>query len=515
MAHRPPNRLEEFRIDGEIGDDPAELDAVAAEVVRGCSICYSRIKSLRALIEAVQRHPGARLALRREAPEEERGPSEALTALRIHGGELLDAECRSVDIRVTLTLTIRFAGDASFEDARFAGDASFDKATFAGEALFDKATFEGGASFRGASFAGDASFEGARFAGTASFDGTSFAGTAWYRGASFAGAASFEEASFAGGDASFDGARFAETSSFDGASFAGTAWFREAGFVKNASFDGASFTQDASFDGASFARTARFRAANFAGDASFGTSFAETASSFDKASFARAVDGDLRRCFLRSAKFGKRTSRLGRALNAFTLGIPRRIWRWTTREFSWQQVRALGQLQILNRVSLFALIAVPVLVACWRAVRALAGAYHHGVAESHAAMDRLLLQIERPASSAQMTDDARRRVLEVTEQASATSTAWQARLAEIVSESPNIGNTLAFFFFAAVCVTLGLLIYQVRAAVDVRKYDKDEFVDRVVRRYTEKARTATTGCGGRSSTLKRSRSAGRIGTRAS
>ncbi len=387
MAHRPPNRLEEFRIHGEIGDDPAELDAVADAVVRGCSICYSRIKSLGALIEAVQRHADATLALPPEAPEEERGPLEALTALRIYGGELLLAECRSVDIRVRLTLATRFAGDASFEDATFAGDASFHRATFVGTA-----------SFRGATFAEDASFE---------------------------------DATFAGVEASFDRATFVGTASFGEATFEGAALFDEASFAKIAWFDGATFEG--------------------------------------------AVEGDLRRCFLRTATFGKR------------IGTPRRIWHWVSWQVSWQRVRALGQLQILNRVSLFALIAVPVLVACWPAVRALAGAYHRGVAESHAAMDRLLLQMERAASIAPMTDEARRRVLEVTEDASATSTEWQERLAEIVSESPYIGPTLAFVFFAAVCVTLGQLIYQVWAAEDVRKYDRDEFVDRVLRRYTEKA----------------------------
>ena len=464
----PQNSLEEVRIYGEIGDDPAELETVADAVARGCSICYARIKSLRALVEAVQRRPGTNLAPpREERPEEWTPPDgdssdESLTALRIYGGEILDGDCGSLDIRVTLALATRFAGDASFEEASFAGDASFDGASFAGTAWFRGASFARDASFNRTSFAGDASFEEASFAGEALFDRATFEGGASFRAATFAAEASFEDATFAG------------EASLRGATFAGDASLREATFAGDASFEDATFAGEASFDKATFAKEAFFDKATFAGAASFDKATFEGTGWFGGAIFAGAVEGDLRRCFLRTVKFGKR------------IGVPRRIWHWATR-VSWQQVRALGQLQILNRVSLFALIAVPVLVACWPAVRALTGAYHRGVAESHAAMDRLLLQIERAASSAPMTDDARRRVLEVTEQASATSTAWQERLAEIVSESPYIGHTLSLLFFAAVFVTLGLLMYQVLAAEDVRKYDKDEFIDRAHLRYHEEA----------------------------
>ncbi len=163
------------------------------------------------------------------------------------------------------------------------------------------------------------------------------------------------------------------------------------------------------------------------------------------------------------------------------------------RDFGWQTVRGLGQLQILNRVSLIALIAVPVIVACWPAVRALAGAYHRALGESYAAMDRLLLEIARAASSVPLTDGARERVLDATEEASAISTAWQVRLTEIVNEGPYIGDTLALVFVAAALVTLGLLVYQVWGAEDVRNYDRDKFIDRAHQRYPEKASDVNDG----------------------
>ncbi len=177
----PPNSLEEVRIHGEIGDDPADLEIMADAVARGCSICYARIESLRALVEAVQRRPGTNLAPpREERPEEWTPPDgdssdESLTALRICGGEILDGDCGSLDIRVTLALATRFAGDASFSGASFAGDARFGEASFAGDARFDEASFARIASFSEASFAGRAWFREANFAGDAWFDEASFA----------------------------------------------------------------------------------------------------------------------------------------------------------------------------------------------------------------------------------------------------------------------------------------------------------------------------------------------------
>ncbi|MCK4873125.1 MAG: pentapeptide repeat-containing protein, partial [Phycisphaerales bacterium] len=203
--------------------------------------------------------------------------------------------------------------------------------------------------------------------------------------------------SFAG-DARFYWASFAGDVGFYDASFAGDAWFYEA-----------SFAGDARFIGASFARGARFDRANFAGD----------------------VSGDLRRSYLRTAVFGEEAQRT-QPREGMAKWLRRAVhwimpWRWITRSFGWQKVRALGQLQILNRVSVFALIVVPVLAA-------LTGA----------------LQAQFP-------------------------------------EWPNLGTTPALVFFASVAVTLGLFVYQTQAAEDVRKYDEDEFVDRAHRRYPEDA----------------------------
>lgn len=441
MSRQPPNSLEEVRIHGEIGDDPDELAAVADAVVRGCSICYARITSLRKLIEAVQEHPDAKLA----PPHEERGEGwtpprgwspDALTELEICAGEIADdGGYRSLDVRFKLVVRTHFAGDASFDRAQFAGGAWFIETRFAAEAAFEETRFAGYAGFHESHFDGAARFNKALFNGTASFGHTHFAGITHFSGAQFAG------------DASIFRAHFIHN-----------AWFGRTRFSGDVSFDLTHFANHAGFPNAQFGRDVWFRKTRFAG----------------------SVGGDLRPCYLRRALFGEQARRAQRTRRTvrererrkedavgsdkpktwrargaaigdwlFDLGIrlensrwtkwlvripkallvtaPGRMWRWITREFGWRTVRALGQLQILNRVSVVALIAVPVLAA-------LTGA----------------LQVQFPQ--------------------------W-----------PGLGTSPALLFFAAVFVTLGLLAYQVWSAEDVRKYDEDEFIDRAHRRYPEEA----------------------------
>ncbi len=462
MSEQPPNSLEEVRIHGEIGDDPKELAAVADAVVRGCSICYARITSLRALIEAVQQHPDAKLTPPNEErgddwepPSDERehysttgsdGSPDALTHLRIYAGEILDADCQSLDIRVTFGLKTRFATDATFHETRFDGAASFNDTRFDGGASFSRTHFSGVATFYETHFARDAWFDQTHFAGETGFYGMHFAGDAWFRVSHFAGDAWFGETHFTG-DAWFGETHFAGYTSFYETHFAGDAWFDGAHFAGPAQFDETHFAGEARFDGTRFAgevsgdlRPWYLRTSDFGEQARRDVRRCQrareryrrqkdaTASKMPKTWRARLVAiGDW------SADLGKKLEKsrwakwLVRVPKALLVTAPSRIWRWITRDFGWGTVRALGQLQILNRVSVVALIAVPVLAA-------LTGA----------------LQEQFPK--------------------------W-----------PGLGTSPALLFFAAVFVTLGLLAYQVWSAEDVRKYDEDEFIDRAHRRYPEEA----------------------------
>lgn len=158
-------------------------------------------------------------------------------------------------------------------------------------------------------------------------------------------------------------------------------------------------------------------------------------------------------------------------------------------------VRSLGQLAILGRVSLLALIVIPVVAACWPAVRAAAGAYHRGLAETHTAMTRLLGEIERAATRRESAfpADVQERIHEMLGRAGQSSDLWREQLDGIVRESPHMGRSLALTFFAAVAVTLGLLAYQVWVPDEIRKHDEDSFVDMLHQRYPEQAKDRDDG----------------------
>ncbi|MCZ6835428.1 MAG: potassium channel family protein [Planctomycetota bacterium] len=232
MPETPPNSLEEVLFDDVIGDAQTELKEWAEKVINGTSIEYKQIKSLRALIDAVQQNKNAIVAPLRAERSNDWKPTDELTELRIYGGEILDSDCQALDIRITLVITSRFVGKALFDKASFAGKACFKVASFAGEASFDEASFTGGAWFERARFKGEASFVRASFAGEAALGGAwfgraRFKGHAWFCKAKFKGEAGFYRACFAG-EASFDWAFFAVVASFRRARFAGMAMFEGA-----------------------------------------------------------------------------------------------------------------------------------------------------------------------------------------------------------------------------------------------------------------------------------------------
>lgn len=433
-----PRVVDGVKIVGRIGTDPAELSSWADRIVdNGETLKDLEIADLRLLIEAVQAHPRVKLA-----PIRERGVAVSYyevkntTELRIDGGRVVraefgvrsSAESKGLDIRVLL----------------------FAATTFAGGADFDRASFAGWADFTGASFAGRADFGGASFAGWAHFDRASFADWAAFGGASFASWAGFGEASFAGG-VGFDGAHFADVAGFDWASFAGGAVFNWASFVGVAGFAGASFAGQARFGGASFAGRADFTLASFAGQACFGG-----------ASFAGWVFGDLRACTVRDGSINDPPfirspgiTRVRVVMRAFARWA-RHIWSWLRHgPISWQLVRALGGLHILNRASIVALILVPILSAVY------VGLQHY--------------------------------VVDASSTYSPGLSAWGKLVIHIVGEHPHLGRTLAFTFFASVFVTLGLLIYQAFADDTVKELTEAQHVRDVDGRYPEESRQRNDG----------------------
>ena len=270
------------------------------------------IENLKALIQAVQNHPDARLArvetetdeegflrVNRRWVEDARGnelsegaePTElflwgCVIASTAAAGENYWGLDIGIAIRASARFTgmadfsgVIFTGKADFYEARFKGQADFSWASFAEDADFRGGCFSGKADFGGASFAEDADFRGGRFSGKADFGGARFAEDADFYGARFAGEAGFVWIRFAAGadfsevrfvgKATFTVARFSGKADFSGGRFSGKANFREARFAGEAYFSGARFAEYADFYGACFAGETYFSGARFAEDADF------------------------------------------------------------------------------------------------------------------------------------------------------------------------------------------------------------------------------------------------------
>ena len=231
-----------------------ELEALADAIVRnGTVIERKTVPDLRQLIEAVQsaaeNSPGARLAPPREQRGDDWKPPYQFIALEIRGGEIADARCTGLDIRVVLVIESTFTGAADFDKTSFARHAIFSKAAFSGIANFEMATFSGIASFNEAMFSARANFEKAMF-----FPRTDFA---IFSAAAFSGTANFKTATFSG-KADFYSARFSEKAIFEEATFSEQVLFAEATFSRSANFVKTAFSDDAIFWMTTFSSDANF-----------------------------------------------------------------------------------------------------------------------------------------------------------------------------------------------------------------------------------------------------------------
>lgn len=475
----PPFKYADRLVD--VGTDPEEVRALADAIVRGEVLEYKRIKDLRAIVDAVMAHPDATLApvhTEREKHPLDREAIDALTKVVYRWCVIETDGARFYGLNIRCTLVCYesfFGGIAGFESATFSGDAQFESAVFGGKAEFSRATFEqpgefigthfcGAAEFVGATFSSGARFDPAVFHRTAAFGSVCFGGVAVFTGGAFCGDARFEDADFNGdvkfekstfgriagfsevrfdGDAGFEGTHFVGNAWFDFTIFRGSAWFvgtvfgadarfELALFEKYACFWGTHICGDACFNGVNFGGDAGFDRARFVGSAVFFGAGSWGRAGFNFASFGGGAAGDLRRADVRHVIFGEAAAVAHGGESAEEV----RWWRSALRDaglwFGWHRVRALGELAILNRVSLVALIAVPLIAGVWKLV-----------------------------------DVAVKSMFEV-------------------EENPvSIGASLVFAFFAAMFVTLGRLVYQVFAPPTIQKFDEDAFVDDMMQRYTK------------------------------
>ena len=400
----------------------------------------------------------------------------------------------------------RVSAGANFGGAIFEGGVSFEHTTFGDGALFREALFSVRTRFGLASFAGSAAFESASFAGPALFFGTRFGGRSVFDGARFEGPALFSCSTF-GGTASFASVSFADIAIFGNATDAERDEYvgSEFGLVAQQTRRGAVFADVANFTGARFFRSARLSDMVFFGDFRADGMCTREGASFGNTIFQRLTTGDLRAAEVRGARaalistrrrhspwvvigaWQERESRLASLIAAHqespwekldpVPGVLYRTCRAIVRPLvvlcelwplhrenqaywrvlrqmarsrvahgavGWNLVRALGRLSILNRVSLVALIAVPVLAAAYAAAQKI---------------------VAGPSGAA--------------------APVWIRWLARVIGGSPHLSETLALTFFASVLVTIGLLIYQSFAPDTIKQRDEDEHVRELETRYSD------------------------------
>ncbi|MCC5787586.1 MAG: hypothetical protein JJU33_12905 [Phycisphaerales bacterium] len=413
------------------------------------------VEDLRALIEAAQRHPDVRLA-RFEEKEDEAG------ILRVTRRWVTNRDGTELTEETDCTTLAMFGCVVE----RACREPNSDKRYwfYVGVALSATVRFNGAAFFLAICFGGAAEFKAAHFCGDADFRTTRF-----------------------GGHADFLDARFCSAADFRITRFCSDAIFRRTRFCGNADFLVACFCGRADFACARFSGAATFWDARFCGVVEFG--YAE----FNAAS---TISGDLRKADIRDAlithprkylwlgripllqRLCARLSRL-RGIAAKTLHLSPRQFR-QRKVTGWAGVRSKGELSILSRISVVAIILVPPIASVWPAIRA--GVIGYNRAVDNAA--ELLL------SSAESLDAAVYRLSELDDldesallRAEAEVNAvienvidWKHQFKSMAIDHQYLPVTLAFAFFAAFCVTLAQFMYQTWVPQMIRRYDEEDFV---------------------------------------
>jgi hypothetical protein len=491
-----------------IGSDREQVRLVAHEIVEhGRSIESTHIPDLRLLIEEIQSHQSARLAKPTDKPGRASVTPTRLTLSKCHIGS---ADLQGLSIGIELRIHALFGGDVRCDNVMFMAHAQFDGSRFVKKSIFSNATFNGTARFNRVSFGRRAAFNRATFVGGAHFNGTHYNRFAFFLNAIFNKRAGFAHARF-DNRARFEDTCFHGDALFDHSSFAKPANLARATFCARASFKNILAAQDIVFTEAVFVKHACFNESVLKGPATFTkAAFGDTLSlddmtiqapcSMDGALILASVSGDCRLVDVRRVLFGAegrravhkrfrkrplaKTNLISRDNSSAFKLITQMVSLWRPAGIGWKAVRGLGEIAILNRVSIVALLLVPVLAAVWPAVQYAAGAYHDGVRETQMSLDKATEQARDAVAALPDRFEGQKEQLAVVIMSAEDATKrWSQRVDRFVSESPHLSVTLALAFFAAAGVTLGQLTYQVWAPEALRTSSVDVFIDECVRRY--------------------------------
>lgn len=353
---------------------------------------------------------------------------------------------KAVSIRPQLiAIGTRFEEHSSFEDARFECSADFTNAIFGTGVSFCSARFHQGASFIKAQFGVGISFSESVFDGIVLFFNAAIDNNAHFEYAYFSRGISFKETTF-GNNTSFNGAIFGESAFFPLAKFGEDTCFDFSSFAGKAGFAGTTFGAKASFQGVTFSPFVGFD------DARFGP--------------AGGLDGVVVRSVNLPAS--TRGDRFAARCDA-----PRR---WFVVNTSWNFVRAAGESAILNRVSMLALIIVPLVAGAWPAVRALVHGYALGLGEAQGAYESaragLLLEASRVSAGTPVSPavDVPAIVNRLDEQVSGIA----AQLHEAATGPVSLSISWGLLFFGALFVVLGRTVYGWGAPECVRARGRDQ-----------------------------------------
>jgi hypothetical protein len=334
----------------------------------------------------------------------------------------------------------QFEEQCSFRGARFGHSANFKNVTFGNESIFSSSEFGDDALFTNAKFGRHCRFMRAKFGENAHFSHAEFGS-----GCSFAKAVFDYNCAFDGtrfdGNTSFQFAEFGPETLFTGANLGECAWFANTTFGNFADFRHATFGQGASFQNATFGRNADFREAKLGDWANFHC-----------ARFGPGGGIGNARHSLKTTGWRRLLSPLGHFLE------------W----YNWSRTASFGRIQILTRVSYFALLIVPVIAGVWPAVRV---AVHSVAFDAEKATGRLRAANQRAQEFIASMDanvPFEGNLTALLEEVETSATQVESELSQFQQSPHHMPTGLVLAFFSALCVALGHLIYQVGADERVR-----------------------------------------------
>lgn len=150
---------------------------------------------------------------------------------------------------------------------------------------------------------------------------------------------------------------------------------------------------------------------------------------------------------------------------------------------NWQNVRNIGELQVLTRASYLMLILVPVMAAIWPGIRIVLNNYNQAITDAHYAMDiaseKLQIQVIRSEQIAESDDGIKH---QLAEQVGEILSNLDGRLNEVIADyslktikKTSLPNVWVWTFLASLLVLLAHLVYQSRAPDIVRNYKLEEY----------------------------------------